>query len=125
VYSVFYLEISSLSRNRLRNTNRLPEPPQKNYVNPIKLALKYQVLLKKYDSYSELAKSLKVSRVRVTQVLNLLNLSDDIKNYLLSAEESKSRFFTERRLRPLTRIKDSDEQVNLFNDMTKRILVYK
>lgn len=122
LYSVFYLELNSLSRRRLRESNRYPEAPPRAYVNPIKLALKYQTLLKEYDSYSELAKSLKVSRVRVFQVLNLLNLNDKIKNYLLSVEEPKLGFLTERRLRPLTNIKNPDEQVKLFNDMVKNLL---
>lgn len=119
LYSVFYLELNSLSRRRLRDTTKLTAPHQKSYVNPITLALRYQALLKKHDNYSELAKSLKVSRVRVFQVLNLLNLNDKIKNYLLSVEDPKLCLFTERRLRPLTRIKDPDEQVKLFEDMRR------
>jgi transcriptional regulator with XRE-family HTH domain len=48
---------------------------------------------------SQLAKFLGVSRVRVTQMLNLLKLPIEQQNYIL--EHGKEKFITERSLRKL------------------------
>ena len=59
-----------------------------------------------------------VSRVRVCQILGLLDLDESIQKYLLSIKDSKeSNFFTERKLRPIAVIKDKSKQIIKFEEL--------
>ncbi len=87
--------------------------------NPIIEAMKYQEYLESpyIDTYSQVAQYFGVSRARVCQMLNLLKLDNDIKQYLLSIKDNKLlNFFTERRLRPLPKIKNKNEQKQFFKN---------
>ena len=67
---------------------------------------------------SQLADELGVSRVRLYQMLRLLELPKPILDYLESADSPEQReFFTERRLRPLTETKDASDQMAMFREM--------
>ena len=80
----------------------------------MKLALKYQKIMQENNiSQSELAKRLKVSRVRVTQILNLPRLAPEIQQYILSNSNPK---ITERKLRSLVKIKDMELQRKKFQE---------
>jgi len=54
----------------------------------------------------------------VCHVLNLLDLDDTIKKYLLSIQDAKeSNYFTERRLKQVAIIKDGEEQIREFDKL--------
>ena len=63
-----------------------------------------------YSSPAALSRNLKVSRARVTQILNLLQLSPDVLAIISSLGGSlRSPIVTERRLRPLLEL-TADQQ---------------
>ena len=63
-----------------------------------------------------LARLLGVSRAKITQMLNLLKLDDEIQGFILGLDETDKRLkvMTERRLRPLAQIHDENEQLREF-----------
>ncbi len=66
-------------------------------------------------SNSRIAKKIGISRARVTQLLNLLKLAPEIQEEILTHDK----VFTERLLRPLTRIKDHENQIIVFQKMAQ------
>lgn len=74
------------------------------YRNPIFLARQWHMDLveRKYDSRADLSRKLGVSRARVTQILNLLKLPEDIiKKVCAIGDNLPKRMVTERNLRLL------------------------
>jgi hypothetical protein len=58
-----------------------------------------------YTSSADLARHLKISRARVTQILNLLKLTSAVIEMISSLNDPlKSHIISERRLRPLLKI---------------------
>jgi hypothetical protein len=83
-------------------------------------ALVYKRMLDKgvVGNKAELARKEGVSRARVTQILNLLNLAPEIQNYLMTTTDRKNlRFLTERRLRTIASLANHDEQVQQFREL--------
>jgi hypothetical protein len=75
-------------------------------LHPIHYALEFQKMLDEelVNSRSELAKKYGMSRARVTQIMRLLELPAEIREYLLTLDSRKQvRRLSERRLRPLLR----------------------
>ncbi len=70
---------------------------------------------------TQLAELLGVSRVWVYRMLNLLKLAPPILNFILLAHDSPElrKFLSERRLRPLTRMKSEAEQVEAFRELVR------
>lgn len=100
--------------------SKVPAKLEKSLANPIKPALEYKNLLEESSSSKQvLADKLGSSRARITQILNLLNLEQEIKNYIIGLEGKQLRFFSERRLRPLVKIKDSKLQKKKFHLLVK------
>jgi len=61
-----------------------------------------------------------MSRARVTQLLNLLELAPEIQEHLLALEDKKSvRAFSERRLRGLVQLRTHSAQVQAFHALTE------
>jgi hypothetical protein len=70
-------------------------------------ALEYSKLLDQglVNSQAELARKENVNRARITQILNLFKLAPKIQEYLSNlTDEKQIRYFTERRLRQITKI---------------------
>ncbi len=68
------------------------------YENPIEKAMAYARMMHEEKlSQSALAKKLGISRVRVTQILNLLKLPQEQQNYIIATGKEKQ--ITERSLR--------------------------
>jgi hypothetical protein len=89
--------------------------------NPILIGLRY---LKAFEqesvtSYAKAAQVLGVSRIRVYQLTSLVTkLSPQIKDILAGTEDPVLlRFFTERRLRPLTMLSDAEVQMAQFGEL--------
>jgi hypothetical protein len=63
-----------------------------------------------------------VTRARITQILNLLKLAPEIQEYLINMKnEAEIRFFTERRLRQIVRIKAHKTQMKKFQELKRNV----
>jgi len=92
------------------------DPDRQKPGNPIKQALAMHQLLGTpcIRSRADIAKHLGISRARVTQTLNLLKLAPEIQQHMLELPDEETTFFTERRLRPLTKISPGNAQLEAF-----------
>ncbi|MCK4916470.1 MAG: hypothetical protein KAS89_09865, partial [Candidatus Eisenbacteria sp.] len=83
----------------------IPDEPERVYTSPLQEARRYVRILENDPSVktrADLAREMGVSRVRITQIMNLLRLDSEIQEQLLGLEDQRAiRFFSERRLRPL------------------------
>jgi len=111
----------SFKRRRKIGIGLKPEKPQKIKANPILQALEFQGILtnKEVKSKNELAKKIGLSRVRITQIMNLLKLNPEIIQRLSSFEPTAFNFLTERRLRSLTQL-SKEEQLKEFRKLLIR-----
>ncbi len=95
------------------------------YTSPLLEAKRYAGILKNdpvVNTQADLAREMGMSRVRITQVMNLLRLAPDVQDQLLRIEDPKAiRFFSEHRLRPLVQIEDSKWQVREFRKLLEQI----
>ena len=68
------------------------------YENPIEKALEFQLIMQEENlNQNQLARKLKISRVRVCQLLSLLKLPEDQQEYVL--KYGREKIITERKLR--------------------------
>lgn len=82
-----------VSKKEMRHYKYLQE-----YKNPIEKALEFQRMMQEENlNQNQLARKLKISRVRVCQLLSLLKLPEDQQKYVL--EYGKKEMITERGLR--------------------------
>lgn len=99
-----------------------PSEP-KWYPNPIKVALKYKEMLDlgQAESQADLARILGVTRAKVTQMLNLLKLDDEIQAFMRDLDETDERLkvLTERRLRRLMKTEQGKCQREEFWKISK------
>jgi hypothetical protein len=96
-----------------------PKPRQLARVsrNPIILAHEWQQALSsgEHASQADLARTQRISRARVTQVLHLLNLAPDVLNTIAGlGDPLPSRIITERTLRSMVH-RSADEQRKEIN----------
>jgi hypothetical protein len=87
-------------------------------------ALKYQQMLHSgiVKSKAELARKEGLSRARVTQILNLMNLAPEIRNYLnFTADQNDLKILTERRLREIVKITNHQLQIRRFRELIKQV----
>ena len=85
------------------------------------LAIKFDALIRQgvVRDYADLARLGHVSRARITQMMNLLNLAPDIQEQLLGLDSrnGQSRTLCERNLRRLARIINWTEQRHLWQNL--------
>jgi hypothetical protein len=97
-----------------------PEKSQKRFAKPLITPRRYRSLLDGDDTLNQarLAKQEGVSRARVTQILNLLDLDQGIQDYICGFDETDLRLktLTERRLREMTRL-SGNEQMRMFQTL--------
>ena len=89
-------------------------------IHPIHLAFEFQRMLERelVNNRSELAKRYGLSRARVTQIMNLLDLAPEIQEHLLQLKDGKSvRALSERRLRALAQLRSHSAQVRRFSEL--------
>lgn len=93
----------------------LIENIQREDLNPIEEAKAYKSLIKDFNlNHSQIAKKVGKDRSTITNRLRLLNLPQDIKNYLLEGR------ITEGHARVLLMIKDKDRQFKLCRSILSR-----
>lgn len=100
-----------------KKSKTLKPKPLRRYRNPIVLAKEWQETLGKGDCScpADLARNLKVSRARVTQVLRLLRLTPEVLNDLVAiGDPLASPIVTERKLRPILNL-PAEEQRRRIN----------
>jgi hypothetical protein len=98
--AVFDMPMPQSNRNLLKIGKR-------QYRNPIYLAKEWRRALDsgEYTSQASLARELKVSRARITQILNLLKLAQEVIEIISSlGDPLRIPGVSERRLRPLLRL---------------------
>lgn len=119
--------IYSLDLGRQRNAH--PSPSQRSdgeaavhsiprIARLMALALRFDGLLRKKTirDYAELAKLGRVTRARMTQIMQLLNLAPDIQEQILFLPNIPG--LNERNLRPIASRFDWDEQRRMFQKIT-------
>lgn len=92
--------------------------------HPIHLAIEFKKLIEQelVNNYADITKRYAMSRARVTQIMNLLALPNDVQSYLLGLDDRKSiRRLSERRLRKLIGAKSSKSQTKEFWRMAGRV----
>jgi len=73
-------------------------------------------------SRAELARREGLSKARITQILNLLKLAPEIKDYFKNTpNESVPEFFTERRLRKIATLKNWEAQLKEFQRLRRSV----
>jgi hypothetical protein len=71
-----------------------------------------------------LARKLGISKARLTQIMNLLKLAPEIREYLKNLNDpSTLNYFNEKRLRPIASIKDKQKQLAKFADLKRKFEV--
>jgi hypothetical protein len=89
---------------------------KRQYRNPIYLAREWRKSLDngEYTSLADLARHLKVSRARVTQIMNLLKLAPNAVEMVSSlGDPLRSPIISERSLRPLLALKDDQQKAQV------------
>jgi ParB/RepB/Spo0J family partition protein len=102
---------------------QLKNPSKKPKVDWYKKALKYQEMLttELVKSQADLARKEGTSRARITQLLNLLKLPEEIKAYLNNIKDEKQfQIFTERRMREILRLGDPEIIIARFNQLVSK-----
>jgi len=108
---------NSSDRNVIYTISPPNRPEKATPVSPVTLALAFQRMLDEgeVNSRSDLAKQVELTRARVTQILNLLNLPTKILDELATIHEpTQIAFYSERRLRPITQISSPKRQMAAF-----------
>jgi hypothetical protein len=104
----------------MKKTPQKPHPKPK--IDWYGKALEYQKMLSMgvAKNKAEIARIEGVSRARVTQILNLINLAPEIRNYLnFTADQNDLKILTERRLRKIAKIKNRQLQIEKFQELMK------
>jgi len=102
------------------NEQDKPEP-----VNLIMLVLAFRKMLDEgtVNNQSHLAQQVGLTRARVTQLFNLLKLPPAIVAELSAAKDpAQIVFYTERRLRPVTKLASTREQLIAFRNVSEEFL---
>jgi len=91
---------------------------RQDWENPIAKGLRFLQVFEQpaVTTYADAASILGVSRQRVYQLTSLVRkLPDEVKSVLLKTDDPPTRgYFTERRLRPLTKLGSEEEKVAAF-----------
>jgi hypothetical protein len=120
----FGIYVRTKGRKRVIGIGIPPMKPVKTYECPIHEAKRYERLLSDpfVNSQADVARELGITRARVSQIMGLLKLPEEIQRVLLGLEDQQAiRFFSERRLRPLLMMPDPDKQVREFNRMLEEM----
>ncbi|MDY6854717.1 MAG: hypothetical protein SWO11_08400 [Thermodesulfobacteriota bacterium] len=90
--------------------------------HPLHIAKEFQNQLEASSvNKADLARRHGISRARITQITNLLNLESGIKEEILNMPQSEQRYFTERKLRKIAGISSSKKQLQAFDRLKSGI----
>ena len=98
----------------------LQKPPSKPKMDWYGKAVEYQKMLSMgvAKNKAEIARIEGVTRARVTQILNLINLAHGIRDYLNDTADQKNlKILTERRLRKISKINNHQLQIENFQEL--------
>ena len=104
---------------------RVPDPPRiPRITRLIALAIKFQDMVDRREvrDYADLARLGYVSRARITQIMNLLNLAPDIQEQILFLGDGSGEQHSQIReptVRPLTQLVEWDAQRMQFIRLTR------
>jgi len=98
-------------------------------IDLINQAKRYQIELKearlnpsRVNTQAELARKLGMSKARLTQIMNLMKLAPEVRGYLKSLDDPELlRYFNEKRLRPITNLKDKKTQLEKLEELIRTI----
>jgi hypothetical protein len=84
--------------------------------HPLHIAKQFQQQLETGSvNKAELARRHRMSRARVTQIMNLLNLESRTKEEILNMSQPEQGYFTERKLRKIAGISSPQKQLQAFD----------
>jgi hypothetical protein len=90
--------------------------------HPLHIAKQFQQQLETGSvNKAELARRHGMSRARVMQIMNLLNLESRIKEEILNMSETNQRYFTERKLRKISGLSPARKQILAFEHLKSGI----
>ena len=106
------------------NTEKRKRPKAKKRDDIQKLLARaeaYQAIMtQKRLTKAQLARKKKTSRARITQIMNLLKLDPEIRDYIKNIDNpDQITYFTERKLRAIATIKNSKKQHDEFERLKK------
>ncbi len=89
------------------------------YRHPLTLAYEFQQLLEAgvVNNRAEIARRYGLSRARVTQVMSLLHLPDEIQGYIMALPPREQRRYSGRRLREIIGLASGRAQVDAFEEL--------
>ena len=92
------------------------------YRHPLTLAYEFQELLEAgvVNNRAEIARRCGLSRARVTQVMSLLHLPDEIQEYVLSLPPREQQLYSGRRLREIVALPDEVAQLAMLHKLRRR-----
>jgi len=122
-WQAFRIYKEHLDRRTVFRWGQPPLKPAGVYASPLLEAQRYSGILKNdpfVKTQADLAREMGVSRVRITQVMNLLKLAPEVQERLLGLEdETAVRYFSEHRLRALVQIENTERQVKEFQKILR------
>ena len=101
--------------------------PQKAKIDWYGKAVEYQKMLSMgvAKNKAEISRIEEISRARVTQILNLINLAPEIRNYLnFTADQNDLKNLTERRLRKIAKINNHKLQIEKFQELLQKKIIH-
>ena len=93
-------------------------------VTGLLLAYEFQGLLDAgvVNTRTEIAGRYEISRARVTQIMSLLKLPDEVQEYLMSLGPEEWRLYSERRLREIAHLSHEPAQTQAFEELANAIM---
>lgn len=124
------VEVTLPARQRCRDTRARPCPDAHTdcptriprISRLMALAIKFQEMVARGEvrDYADLARLGYVTRARITQIMNLLNLAPDIQEELLHLAASVENQLAERQIRSITKIVPWTTQRKTWNDSRRK-----
>lgn len=105
-----------------RAKSHLEKPQDSAYRHPLALAYEFQELLEAevVNKRAEIARRCGLSRARVTQVMKLLKLPEDIQEYVMALPPREQRLYSGRRLREIVGIRAKKRQLAAFDSLVSK-----
>jgi len=127
IESEIHFQVGHKGRKRMRTGPPAPSSRTEGAVprlaRLLALAIRFEGLLRSGEirDYADLARLGQVSRARITQIMNLLNLAPDIQEDILHMPPTAKvrQAFPERRIRSVAAVPDWRKQRRLWQQLTK------